>query len=181
MNPQSAIICRSVSIVMPDVVSISPDMAALAPERKQAFPLSCIKPLPPASRMAALGNRNLRIAMLRRISLYLRGGWFCSGVPGIGFSTFTGMERILSSRKVSAKSILSSIVSPKPRIPPLHTCMPDFFAACMAANLSAAVWVVQIFGKKLSEASRLLCTRDAPADNSFWYCALFKRPRETQT
>lgn len=43
----------------PAVVNISPDMVALAPDWKQALPLSSIIPLPPASLIKALGRINL--------------------------------------------------------------------------------------------------------------------------
>ncbi len=75
-NPQSAIIRRSCSTVMPDVVSMSPEIAAFAPERKQAFPLSGISCLPPASRIVASGSKNRNRAIVRQISGYLSGGWF---------------------------------------------------------------------------------------------------------
>ena len=65
-------------------------------------------------------------------------------------------------------------------MPPLQTCIPAAFAACMAAILSSVVCVVQIFGKKFLEASRLLCIRDAPAFFRSLYCAAVNNPQDTQ-
>ena len=48
----------SVSIVYPAVVSMSPVIAAFAPEQKAPSPLSSISPLPPARRMNASGRIN---------------------------------------------------------------------------------------------------------------------------
>ena len=92
VNPHSSMIFISFSIEMPDVVSISPEIAALAPERKQDFPWSGIRPLPPASRMADLGSRSRKIATVRRISKGSSGVWSSRGVSGMGFNTLIGTE-----------------------------------------------------------------------------------------
>ncbi len=67
-KPHSARSSISFSMEIPEVVSISPEMAAFAPDKKHAFPLSGSSPRPPASRIAALGSRNRNIAIVRRIS-----------------------------------------------------------------------------------------------------------------
>ena len=80
--PSSLIISISSFIVIPVVVNISPDIAALAPDLKQDFPLSSSKPLPPASLIAAPGLINLNIATIlttrseeRRVGKECRSRW----------------------------------------------------------------------------------------------------------
>lgn len=151
------------------MVSISPEMAALAPERKQLRPLSGRRPRPPARRMKASGRRKRNTATIRRIWSPVSGARCPKGVPGMGFSMLTGTERIPSSRSESAMSTWSSGVSPMPTIPPLHTVSPAAWAAFMAASFWSKVWVVHTLGKLLREVSRLLWIRVTPASFSFSY------------
>lgn len=51
----------SVSIDIPDVINISPEIAALSPDKKHFLPLSSNNTLPPASLIDALGTKNLNI------------------------------------------------------------------------------------------------------------------------
>ena len=71
--PTSKLIDKSISIspfmLLPEVVSISPVIAALVPERNAFFPESFINALPAASRIYISGFINLKIATVLRISL----------------------------------------------------------------------------------------------------------------
>ena len=162
------------------VVSISPDMTALAPDRKHPSPLSASSPLPPASLMEADGRIKRYMATILFISSSLSLGTFSYGVPGIGFSMLIGTLLIPNSFRANAISIRSSSVSPSPIMPPLHTFSPASWAARMAATLSSKVWVVHTRGKFFLDVSRLLCTRDTPASRSLTNCSLSRSQKETQ-
>ena len=103
-------------IVLPLVVSIFPVIVALAPLWKAFFPFSERSFRPAAKRIFASGFRNLNIAIVRKISSSVKGWFFSNGVPGIAMSALIGIERILSSERERAMSILSSKVSPRPMI-----------------------------------------------------------------
>ena len=122
---------------IPAVVSMSPDIAAFAPERKTARPLSTSSPRPPAMRIAASGKMNRKSAAARRISSYASRGNFSYGVPGIGFSTLSGTDFTPSARSSKAMSARSAKLSPMPIMPPLQTSSLARIAAFIAAILSS--------------------------------------------
>ena len=122
---------------MPAVVSMSPVMAAFAPEQNAALPLSGSRPRPPASRSAAPGSRKRKTATVRSSSSGGSTGRSSKGVPLMGLSRLTGTERTPSSRSSIARSTRSSIVSPMPMIPPLHTSSPARRAFRMTAHFSS--------------------------------------------
>ena len=130
--PSSRVVRISFSIVIPCVVSISPDIAEFAPLVNSALPLSGKSPLPPASLICPFGIIKRNMATIRRISSSERTRLCSNGVFGMGLSIFTGTDLTPSSLAVSAMSTRSSIVSPSPIMPPLHTSSPAAFAAFIA-------------------------------------------------
>ena len=63
-------------MMIPEVVSISPDIAALAPEINRDLPLSARRFLPPANRIAASGKIKRKIATVLRTSSVVSTGSF---------------------------------------------------------------------------------------------------------
>ena len=61
-----------------------------------------------------------------KISSFDKGGLFSRAVPLIGLRILIGIDFIPKDLKSKAISILSSMVSPNPSIPPLHTSKPAF-------------------------------------------------------
>ena len=135
LRPISESIFMSPWIVLPLVVSIFPVIVALAPLWNAFLPFSLRSFRPAARRIFAWGLMKRNIAIVRKISSSLRGLFCANGVPGIAISAFIGIERILSSERESAMSILSSKVSPMPMIPPEQTQRPS----------SCAILIVSIF------------------------------------
>ena len=102
-------------------------------------------------------------------------------MPFIGFKRLIGTDVTSRSRSVNAMSMRSFIVSPTPKIPPLQTSSPAFFAAIIVAIFSSYVWLVHRYGKYRLDVSRLLCILTTPASLSFLNCSSPRRPKEVQT
>ena len=143
-------------MVTPAVVSMSPEMAAFAPDMKIFLPWSFMVFLPAAMRTKPSGMMNRTRATMRSCSSSPRGVMSAYGVPGMGVRKLTGMDLMPSAAMSMYMSIRSSMVSPSPMMPPLQTSSPASSAHLMVCSLSSYVWVVQTFGKLRREVSRLL-------------------------
>ena len=69
------------------------------------------------------------------------------GVPLIGIRKLIGTESTSISRRVKAILILSSMLSPIPRMPPLQIERPRERAWPRTSSRSSKEWVVQMRGK----------------------------------
>src|SRR5678815_1414018 len=81
----------------------------------------------------------------------------------------------------NANSIRCLVDSPIPMIPPQHSSRPAPLTILAVLILSENSWVLQIFGKKLSEVSRLWLYLLTPNDFSLTARSVVMKPSETLT
>lgn len=111
-----------------------------APAKKQrACPSSEIWVRPAERRTFAFGTAIRAMAIILMTSNIVTGSEPSSGVPGIGMRELIGTDSGcgLNSEMTSMSLSRSSLVSPRPRIPPQQIDMPASWALRMVLSLSS--------------------------------------------
>ena len=129
------------------VRSFSPAKMELAPAMKhRAWSERDMSFLPALSLTTLLGMMILAVAIIRSISSMLTFWLFSRGVPFTGTNALIGTESgcLGSVERVWSILMRSSLVSPSPMMPPLHTVILAFRTFSRVLRRSSKVRVVMI-------------------------------------